>query len=30
VLFSNKQWVDFPWTPAQIAAQQISTVVIDN
>jgi acyl-homoserine-lactone acylase len=30
VLFSNKQWVDFPWTPAQIAAQQISQVVIDN
>jgi acyl-homoserine-lactone acylase len=23
-LFSQKQWVSFPWTPAQIAAQEIS------
>jgi acyl-homoserine-lactone acylase len=30
VMFSNKQWVDFPWTPAQVAAQQISRVVVDG
>lgn len=29
-MFSQKQWVDFPWTPAQIAADQISRVVIDG
>ncbi|MCW2783617.1 MAG: peptidase penicillin amidase [Marmoricola sp.] len=28
VLFGQKQWVEFPWTPAQIAAQQISSVTI--
>lgn len=27
-MFSNKQWVEFPWTPAQIQAQQVSTVTV--
>jgi acyl-homoserine-lactone acylase len=30
VMFGHKQWVDFPWTPAQIAAQEISQVVVGN
>jgi acyl-homoserine-lactone acylase len=28
LMFSRKQWVDFPWTPAQIAAQQISSIAV--
>ena len=27
-LFSQKRWVPFPWTPADIAAQRISTVTV--
>ena len=30
VMFGHKQWVDFPWTPAQIAADQISSVVVSG
>lgn len=29
-MFSQKQWVEFPWTPAQIAAQEVSSVTISN
>ena len=29
-LFSQKQWVQFPWTPAEIAQQQISQVVVSG
>ena len=29
-LFGNKQWVEFPWTPIQIAARQVSRVVIGS
>jgi acyl-homoserine-lactone acylase len=29
-MFGAKQWVQFPWTPAEIAQQQISRVVISN
>jgi acyl-homoserine-lactone acylase len=29
-LFSQKQWVQFPWTTAEIAQQQISTEVVGN
>ena len=27
-MFAHKRWVHFPWTPAQIAAQQISTISV--
>jgi acyl-homoserine-lactone acylase len=30
VMFGHKQWVDFPWTPAQIAAQQISSIMVSG
>ena len=30
VLFGQKQWVEFPWTAAQIAEQQVSEVVVGN
>jgi hypothetical protein len=29
-MFSHKEWVDFPWTQAQIAQQQISRTVVSN
>ena len=29
-MFGQKQWVQFPWTQAQIAQQQISQVVISG
>ncbi len=29
-LFSNKQWVSFPWTDGQIAEQQVSSKVVSN
>jgi len=30
VMFGHKEWVQFPWTTAQIAQQQISSVVVSN
>ncbi|MFL6154903.1 MAG: penicillin acylase family protein [Marmoricola sp.] len=30
VMFGQKQWVSFPWTPEQIAAQQLSTVTVSG
>jgi acyl-homoserine-lactone acylase len=30
VMFGHKEWVDFPWTPAQVAAHQISSVVVSG
>jgi acyl-homoserine-lactone acylase len=30
LMFSHQQWVDFPWTPAQIAQQRISRIVVGN
>jgi acyl-homoserine-lactone acylase len=30
VMFGHKEWVDFPWTPTQIAQQQISQVEISG
>jgi len=29
-LFSNKQWVSFPWTDAQIADQEVSSKIVSN
>jgi acyl-homoserine-lactone acylase len=29
-MFGRKQWVDFPWTTAEIARQQVSQVVVSN
>lgn len=29
-LFSDKQWVDFPWTPAQIAADAVSSTTVSG
>jgi len=29
-LFSNKQWVSFPWTAAQIAEQEVSSKTVSN
>ena len=30
LMFSQKQWVSFPWTAAQITAQQISQITVSN
>jgi acyl-homoserine-lactone acylase len=30
LMFSRKQWVQFPWTTAQIAQQQVSTIVVSG
>jgi acyl-homoserine-lactone acylase len=30
LMFSHQQWVDFPWTPSQIAQQRISRIVVGN
>jgi acyl-homoserine-lactone acylase len=30
LMFSQKQWVAFPWTPAQVLADSISTVTVSN
>ena len=27
-MFADKQWVEFPWTPAQIQAHKVSTVTV--
>jgi acyl-homoserine-lactone acylase len=29
-MFAHKQWVDFPWTTAEIARQQVSQVVVTS
>lgn len=29
-MFSQKQWVSFPWTPSQIAADQISSITVSG